>query len=141
MDSPKLNKLYLVLGYMKKGDLMKILNGDARRVECDPMCIKDVWHIFRQVTFNGAVLILYAAVAVVDVDIYIYMYVQILSLTRTHIPTSPINSRLYRASHISTFRILSMVTSSLRTSLLMNQIRSRLLILEYRSKKLLGGGG
>ncbi len=49
MDSPKLNKVYLVLEYMKKGDLMKILNGDARRVECDPMSIIDVWHVFRQV--------------------------------------------------------------------------------------------
>ncbi len=49
MDSPKLNKLYLVLVYMKKGDLMKILNGDARRVECNPMDIKDLWHVFRQV--------------------------------------------------------------------------------------------
>ncbi len=84
MDSPKLNKLYLVLEYMKKGDLMKILNGDARRVECDPMCIKDVWHIFRQVTFNGAVLILYAAVAVVDVDIYIYICMCKFFLSHAH---------------------------------------------------------
>jgi hypothetical protein len=49
MDDPKVNKLYLVLEFMKKGDLMKILNGDARRVVCDPMNDYDVWHCMRQV--------------------------------------------------------------------------------------------
>ncbi len=78
MDSPKLNKLYLVLEYMKKGDLMKILNGDARRVECDPMSVKDVWHVFRQVTFNDAALILCTAVVVIST---------ILSLSHTHTHT------------------------------------------------------
>jgi hypothetical protein len=50
MDDPRLNKLYLVLEYMKKGDLMNVLNGDARRVVCDPMDDAGVWHIFRQVS-------------------------------------------------------------------------------------------
>ena len=45
----QVNKLYLVLEYCKKGDLMNILNGDARTVECDPMNDADVWYIMRQV--------------------------------------------------------------------------------------------
>ena len=45
----KVNKLYLVLEYCKKGDLMNILNGDTRTVTCDPMNDTDVWYIMRQV--------------------------------------------------------------------------------------------
>lgn len=44
-----MNKLYLVLEFCKKGDLMKILNGDARALTCDPMNDTDVWYIMRQV--------------------------------------------------------------------------------------------
>lgn len=44
-----MNKLYLVLEYCKKGDLMNILNGDTRTVTCDPMNDADVWYIMRQV--------------------------------------------------------------------------------------------
>lgn len=44
-----MNKLYLVLEYCKKGDLMNILNGDTRTVTCDPMNDTDVWYIMRQV--------------------------------------------------------------------------------------------
>ncbi|CAM9644716.1 unnamed protein product, partial [Scytosiphon promiscuus] len=49
MDDPKVNKLYLVLEYCKKGDLMNILNGDTRTVTCDPMNDTDVWYIMRQI--------------------------------------------------------------------------------------------
>ena len=45
----QVNKLYLVLEYCKKGDLMNILNGDTRTVECDPMNDDDVCYIMRQV--------------------------------------------------------------------------------------------
>lgn len=45
----QVNKLYLVLEYCKKGDLMNILNGDTRTVTCDPMNDADVWYIIRQV--------------------------------------------------------------------------------------------
>lgn len=45
----QVNKLYLVLEYCKKGDLMNILNGDTRTVTCDPMNDADVWYIMRQV--------------------------------------------------------------------------------------------
>ena len=47
MDDPKLNKLYLVLEYMRLGDLMHLLNGDSTK--CDPMSETQVWHVFRQV--------------------------------------------------------------------------------------------
>ena len=46
---PQVNKLYLVLEYCEKGDLMNILHGDARALTCDPMNDMDVWYITRQV--------------------------------------------------------------------------------------------
>ncbi|KAG5185695.1 kinase-like domain-containing protein, partial [Tribonema minus] len=49
MDDPRVHKLYLVLEYMRKGDIMNVLSGDARRLVCDPMDDLGVWHIFRQV--------------------------------------------------------------------------------------------
>ncbi|CAN0422599.1 unnamed protein product [Ascophyllum nodosum] len=49
MDDPKVNKLYLVLEYCEKGDLMNILHGDARALTCDPMNDMDVWYITRQI--------------------------------------------------------------------------------------------
>jgi serine/threonine protein kinase len=48
MDDPRVHKLYLVLEYMRKGDIMNVLHGDARRLVCDPMDDAGVWHIFRQ---------------------------------------------------------------------------------------------
>ncbi|EGB10262.1 hypothetical protein AURANDRAFT_23116, partial [Aureococcus anophagefferens] len=49
MDDPKVNKLYLVLEYMKRGDLMQLLRGDAKSYECDAMSERALWHVFRQV--------------------------------------------------------------------------------------------
>jgi hypothetical protein len=42
MDDPRVNKLYLILEYMKRGDLMQIM-GDK------PMGDNDVWDIMRQI--------------------------------------------------------------------------------------------
>ena len=48
MDDPKVNKLYLVLEYMKRGDLMQLLRGDAKSYECDAMSERALWHVFRR---------------------------------------------------------------------------------------------
>lgn len=37
MDDPKVNKLYLVLEYMKGGDLMQIQQGNSKTYTCNPM--------------------------------------------------------------------------------------------------------
>jgi serine/threonine protein phosphatase PrpC/tRNA A-37 threonylcarbamoyl transferase component Bud32 len=50
MDDPKVNKLYLVLEYMKLGDLMQIMRGDAKVYRCDRMREAPLWTVFRQVT-------------------------------------------------------------------------------------------
>lgn len=42
MDDPRVNKLYLVLEYMRRGDLMQIMDGK-------PMDDNDTWDIMRQV--------------------------------------------------------------------------------------------
>lgn len=49
MDDPRVHKLYLVLEYVRKGDIMNVLRGDARQLTCDAMDDGGVWHIFRQV--------------------------------------------------------------------------------------------
>ncbi|CAH0371848.1 unnamed protein product [Pelagomonas calceolata] len=49
MDDPKVNKLYLVLEYMKLGDLMQIMRGDAKRYRCDAMGEGPLWTCIRQV--------------------------------------------------------------------------------------------
>lgn len=49
MDDPKVNKLYLVLEYMKRGDLMQMLHGDSKSYRCDCMNERALWHVFRQV--------------------------------------------------------------------------------------------
>lgn len=49
MDDPNVNKLYLVLEYMKCGDLMQMLNGDSKSYICDCMNERALWHVFRQV--------------------------------------------------------------------------------------------
>lgn len=53
MDDPKVNKLYLVLEYMKRGDLMQMLQGDSsnknKKYECDPMNERALSNVFRQV--------------------------------------------------------------------------------------------
>ncbi|KAJ1457577.1 kinase-like domain-containing protein, partial [Pelagophyceae sp. CCMP2097] len=49
MDDPKVNKLYLVLEYMKRGDLMQLLNGNSKAYTCEPMSERALWHVFRQV--------------------------------------------------------------------------------------------
>ena len=49
MDDPRVNKLYLVLEYMKRGDLMHIQKGDPKSYSCQPLGDREVWHIFRQV--------------------------------------------------------------------------------------------
>jgi len=49
MDDPRVNKIYLVLEYMKQGDLLHLLNGDANKYHCDVMTDTQLWHVFRQV--------------------------------------------------------------------------------------------
>ena len=45
-----MNKLYLVLEYMKRGDLMHVLKGDNSSNTCTPMSDVETWRVFRQVT-------------------------------------------------------------------------------------------
>ena len=45
MDDPKVNKIYLILEYMKQGDLMQIMGKE-------PLSDEEVWDIMRQVRFH-----------------------------------------------------------------------------------------
>ena len=47
MNDPKLNKIYLVLEYMKQGDLMQIMDDQ-------PLDDGEVWDITRQVCFMSS---------------------------------------------------------------------------------------
>jgi len=61
LDDPNVNKMYLILEYMKKGDLINILKGRERRVSdpdvaggskaptFQPLSDLELWNIFRQV--------------------------------------------------------------------------------------------
>jgi len=49
MDDPKVNKLYLVLEYMKNGDLMQMTKGNARTNTCEPLSDLKTWYVTRQV--------------------------------------------------------------------------------------------
>ena len=49
MDDPKVNKLYLVLEYMKGGDLMQIQQGDSKSYSCQAMNDNQVWRVLEQV--------------------------------------------------------------------------------------------
>ena len=49
MDDPKVNKMYLVLEYCKKGDLMQMTKGNARTNSCEPLPDIQVWDVMRQV--------------------------------------------------------------------------------------------
>lgn len=44
-----MNKLYLVLEYMRRGDLMHVLKGDQSKNTCQPLGDLEVWRIFRLV--------------------------------------------------------------------------------------------
>jgi serine/threonine protein kinase len=44
------NKLYLVLEYMRRGDLMHVLKGDNSTNSCQPLGDLEVWRILRQVS-------------------------------------------------------------------------------------------
>ena len=50
MDDPNVNILYLVLEYMKKGDLKHMLQGDNNSTSCQTLSDTDVWIIARHVT-------------------------------------------------------------------------------------------
>ena len=47
MDDPKVNKLYLVLEYMKGGDLMQIQQGDSKSYSCQAMVRRGVGRYLR----------------------------------------------------------------------------------------------
>jgi len=49
MDDPKVNKMYLVLEYCKRGDLMQMTKGDARTNSCNILPEFQVWEVTRQV--------------------------------------------------------------------------------------------
>lgn len=54
LDDPKVNKMYLILEYMKKGDMINVLksrSGDKSGSESDfqPLSDLELWNIFRQV--------------------------------------------------------------------------------------------
>jgi len=49
MDDPKVNKMYLVLEYMKNGDLMQMTKGNARTNTCEPLSDLKTWYVSRQV--------------------------------------------------------------------------------------------
>ena len=48
MDDPKINKLYLILEYMKRGDLMQ-LSRDPKTRRVIPLTDEQVWDVTRQV--------------------------------------------------------------------------------------------
>ena len=52
MDDPKVNKLYLVLEYMRRGDLMKIQQGDSKAYSCERLGEVDTWRVTRQVALG-----------------------------------------------------------------------------------------
>ena len=63
LDDPKVNKLYLVLEYMKKGDLLNVLkkqNGSTSNGKdtIEPMSDRQLWNIFRQVV-SGVIYLHY----------------------------------------------------------------------------------
>ena len=62
LDDPKVNKLYLVLEYMKKGDLLNVLkkqNGsNGSKDSFEPMSDRQLWNIFRQVV-SGVIYLHY----------------------------------------------------------------------------------
>jgi [calcium/calmodulin-dependent protein kinase] kinase len=49
MDDPKVNKMYLVLEYCKRGDLMQMTKGNARTNSCNILPEFQVWEVMRQV--------------------------------------------------------------------------------------------
>ena len=49
LDDPKVNKMYLVLEYMKNGDLMQMTKGNARTNSCNALSDLQVWDVTRQV--------------------------------------------------------------------------------------------
>lgn len=64
LDDPKVNKLYLVLEYMKKGDLLNVLkkqngnNSSGGKDSIEPMSDRQLWNIFRQVV-SGVIYLHY----------------------------------------------------------------------------------
>lgn len=62
LDDPKVNKLYLVLEYMKKGDLINVLKSrdspDGGEDEFVPLSDRQLWNIFRQVV-SGVIYLHY----------------------------------------------------------------------------------
>lgn len=63
LDDPKVNKLYLVLEYMKKGDLLNVLkkqnnSGSGNKDSIEPMSDRQLWNIFRQVV-SGVIYLHY----------------------------------------------------------------------------------
>jgi serine/threonine protein kinase len=51
MDDPKVNKLYLVLEYMKGGDMMQLQEGDPKTYSCKPMADNLLLRVLSQVKF------------------------------------------------------------------------------------------
>uniref|UniRef100_A0A7S2BV78 Uncharacterized protein n=1 Tax=Octactis speculum TaxID=3111310 RepID=A0A7S2BV78_9STRA len=52
MDDPKVNKLYLVVEYMKGGDLMQMQEGDSRSFSCLCMTDTQIWRVLEQVALG-----------------------------------------------------------------------------------------
>jgi len=49
LDDPKVNKLYMILEYMKNGDLMQITQSDLNSSRSKPLSDEQVWDIARQI--------------------------------------------------------------------------------------------